>query len=168
MENNMKKLITLMLVVSFLVILSNCASPRKIVNNNEPPKIPEMKPPEFKDFTNQVKAIELLTSYKNNPVEADKKYKNNLYRITGIITELGKNKDGKTFINVGTGNNNEFGITHCLIFEDSLSSDLTKYKIGDAITILGTIQGYSSRTNEKGQKVTDVNALNCTILYLPK
>jgi hypothetical protein len=158
----MKKLIAISLMISFLVALSSCRKESKVIDGNDKPTIPAIKPPEILDFDNKnlLDSAVILSSYKTNPTLADKQYKNNLYRILGVIVSTGKEEDGKPFVNIGVSNNPNLGFIHCLMFEQSLRGDIKTLKIGESIRIFG----YATQSNEKGQKVTVITAKNCTVL----
>jgi hypothetical protein len=90
-----------------------------------------------------VSSTELIAAYKANEVAADKRFKNKWLRVEGTVTRISKHLqvDTKTAeYHVGLQWD---ALTVNCVFDAAATNEVTKLKVGDAVTVLGRCKGNS-------------------------
>ena len=134
-----------------LIVLINIASSGSTAQPSTPPTAnstvsapaPETpaKPVEEKPVVVEVPtvaAVKLVADYDANQLNADKKYKDKVYKITGTIDDFGSELLGNPYVSlVGDG---YFNTVRCG-FGDDQADAISKLSKGQQVTFQGTIYG---------------------------
>jgi hypothetical protein len=84
-----------------------------------------------------ISADDLAVAFTGNEQQANSKYLNKVLDVSGMITEVSKNQDGKTVIMLGVASDPLSGV-QCTMRENDV-----KAEIGKPITIKGFCNGYT-------------------------
>lgn len=84
-----------------------------------------------------INADDLAIAFTGNEQQANSKYLNKVLDVSGVITEVSKNQDGKTVIMLGIASDPLSGI-QCTMRDNDV-----KAEIGKSITIKGFCNGYT-------------------------
>lgn len=98
--------------------------------NKAPAKVEDSK-------SSAISADDLAIAFTGNEQQANSKYLNKVLDVSGIITEVSKNQDGKTVIMLGVASDPLSGV-QCTMRENGV-----KAEIGKPITIKGFCNGYT-------------------------
>ncbi len=95
---------------------------------------------------------DILSSYENNEIAADNKFKGKLVRVAGIISNVKKDILGSLYVTLGTGA--QFQIPEVqAFFGDSQSGQLGQLRKGQTLTVVCRVDGL----------MMNVLAKDCTI-----
>ena len=148
-ERNLRKLLLLVGILMVTVVLTGCQQTglteeeiRSIIqeelgsapevieeSDTDPPTTPEIV----------VSAETLYVDYQSNAVAADLKYKGNLIKVTGEVTEIDTSIFGDPVVVFGMDEFNLSGVR--ATFKESESNNVANISIGQTITIIGTGDG---------------------------
>ena len=91
-----------------------------------------------KNIVMDISAKQLYADYEANGIAADKKYKDNVIRITGIVSEIDSDIFDAKYVSIeGDG---YFGVVQCYL-GDSYASVASHLAKGQTITVRGTCNG---------------------------
>jgi len=83
---------------------------------------------------------DILSAYENNEVAADNKYKNNIVRVTGLISNIKKDLMDNLYVTLGTGKMFEIPAFQAF-FADSQNEQLGQLKKDEKITVECQVEG---------------------------
>ncbi len=89
-----------------------------------------------------VKASKLYSDYDSNEVKADKKYKDKLLEVTGIVNDIGVSL-GQTYVCLSTGEQYSAFSVQCFFDDEDDIDKVSELSKGDKITLSGTCTGMS-------------------------
>lgn len=98
--------------------------------NKAPAKVEDSK-------SSAISADDLAIAFTGNEQQANGKYLNKVLDVSGMITEVSKNQDGKTVIMLGVASDPLSGV-QCTMRDNDV-----KAEIGKPITIKGFCNGYT-------------------------
>ena len=87
-----------------------------------------------------ISASELLNTYKENEVKADKMYKGKIVEVNGIVDRIDSDIDDKAIVRLNDGNEFSFYTVSCRIDDDN-QDRACELKKGQNVTIVGVADG---------------------------
>ncbi len=88
----------------------------------------------------EVNIRELLSSYENNEIGADNKYKNKIIQVTGTISSVKKDIMNNFYVTLGTGAVFEIPEVQAF-FDDSMGDQLGNLGKGNKLTVVCRVEG---------------------------
>ncbi len=83
-----------------------------------------------------MQAEDIFKAYTTNEQQANTRYLNQVLDVTGVVSEVGKNQDGKTVITLGVSD--PLSGVQCTMRENNI-----KAEVGKTITVKGFCNGYT-------------------------
>lgn len=122
-------------ILLFFIIAGISGSDSKRSASNA--QAPSAAPPAAHHSLN---AGELIDAYQQNEIAADKKFKNKLVRVSGVIEDIGKDILDQAYVAVGTGKQFEIRSVQCF-FSKRDEDKLSALRKGQKVTIQGAVEG---------------------------
>lgn len=91
----------------------------------------------------KITSKDLIKAYDDNEVKADKKYKDKQLKITGEITDIGKDITDTPYITLGNGDEFAAISVQCCFSDDQQIKKVGNLKKGETVTVTGTCDGQS-------------------------
>jgi hypothetical protein len=108
-------------------------------NSTKPSRKTAVRPTYDYNFAD---VMQLIDEYDKNSVAADMKYKNKKVKLTGIVNNIGKDILGNVYVTISNDADAIFEDAQCFFEDDSQVNKVTKLKVGDTITVIGSVGEY--------------------------
>lgn len=85
----------------------------------------------------------LIDEYKTNEVAADKKYKDKIVKVTGKVTDIGKDILNSVYICVNDGTEITWDYAQCYFSDNNEIDKVAELSVGDNVTLYGKVSNYN-------------------------
>ena len=124
--------------------VNNAQNDQQDNQQNATPDVQEAVTPKAPAFDYEFSdVVDLIEEYKENEVSADNKYKGKTVKVTGIVTDIGKDILDSAYITIGDGEDITWDYAQCYFKNKDEVAKIENIRKGDTVTLIGKVGSYS-------------------------
>lgn len=148
--------IVLIVVIGVIPMVVGCGTddPAKTGSDTAATAATEEETTKAEEKTLSISAKELFEAYDDNEVKADEKYKGKMMKISGTISDIGKDIMDESYITLKSSSSSyEVLSVQCMFSDETEAKKLGDLKKGDKVKIIGECDGVTINVLIKDCKI---------------